>query len=296
MLSTICGIPIGKVIPDNEGKIDPDFACINLVTNETNLDDKDLWNYSFNQDYLDMGGNPFSFTPEGGKMAPVYDVNRERSVVYLFGPSGSGKSYFANMWLKSYKDVFPGSKIFVFSKLDDDGSLDKGFESDKNYIRINLGNGEQSMQDVKYFLENIKDFHDCCWVFDDIDTITDKDLLKEIRKLRDDALEIGRHNRISVVATSHLGCNNVPTKGMINESHYVVFFPQSGQSKPISYFLSTYAGMDKKKISAILDMDSRWVMLHKHHPQYVLHEDGVDILAKMSNANQDKLIRKIYGH
>lgn len=286
MLSTIAGIPIAKVVDNKK------YKCINMIL----PDDKNIdTNFEFNEDFSEHTWNEDEFIIEEGKVEPFYDSRKERNVNYIFGPSGSGKSFYANKLLKSYRDLFPNNNIFVFSKLEFDPSLDNGMW--KKYNRIDLSDESEGMAAIDDFneMKDSYELNDSLMVFDDIDTITSRKLLEETKKFRDNILDTGRHNRISVICTSHLGCNGKNTKNMLNESHTITFFPSAGGKKQIIYFLTEYAGMKRNDAIEICETDSRWVTLHKHYPNYLIFEDGVKLLGTLSKNNIENIKRKIYS-
>ena len=53
------------------------------------------------------------------------DKETERSILYITGPSGSGKSYYTRNYILEYKKSFPKNNIYIFSSLETDETLDK---------------------------------------------------------------------------------------------------------------------------------------------------------------------------
>lgn len=203
-----------------------------------------------------------------GMLEPVPNLNLDRDMLMLSGCSGAGKSHYAAMYLRNYKKVYPKNKIYIFSKLESDEAFNG---INHKYIPITLEN----------FVVNpiqIEELANSCCVFDDIDVITDKVLRVAVQTLRDQALEVGRHFSISVVATSHQLMNYKLTRSLINESQSVTFFPRSGSSYHIKTFLKTYGGLDKKQIDRIMNLPSRWVTIHKSYPMYILYQQGCYLL------------------
>jgi len=101
-----------------------------------------------------------------------------------------------------------------------------------------------------------------------------------VRRLRDDLLETGRHEKAYVVAVSHQLLNYKHTRQLLNESTSVTFFPCSGSDYHIKRFLKTYCGLDEANIKKILKLPSRWVTLYKTYPMYVLYEKGCFLISK----------------
>ena len=135
-----------------------------------------------------------------------------RDIVSCFGPSGSGKSYYIKDFVKNYHQEYPKNSVYCVSLVDDD----KSFKDIPYIIRLKV--------DEKWKNNPLeaKDFEDnCCIIFDDTDTIRDKDIKKNIDMLKNQILETGRHKHITALITSHLACKGVETKTLLNESHLI---------------------------------------------------------------------------
>jgi hypothetical protein len=191
-----------------------------------------------------------------------------RECIYVCGPSGSGKSYWTKNYCVQYNKLFPKRGIYLFSKVDDDESL----EGIKNVHRIPL---DESFLASEF---NASDFEDSLLVFDDTDTVRDSEVRKEIVQLKNDVLEVGRHSNVSIIITSHLISNYKETRTVLNEAMKLVIYPQSGASSQIRYTLDKYFGFDKEHIINILKAPSRWVMCSKHYPQYYMGSRMIKLL------------------
>jgi energy-coupling factor transporter ATP-binding protein EcfA2 len=208
------------------------------------------------------------FHLKDGILQPIPNIKLERDMLYVAGPSGSGKSTYIAMYLNNYKKLFKKNKIYVFSKLTSDPAFD---HLKPIYVELNV---ETMIEDpIK-----VEDLSNSCCVFDDIDVITDKYVRKAVQLLRDQCLEIGRHNCITVCATSHQIMNYAQTRQLINEAQSVTMFPRSGSGYQIRRFLQVYGGLDKKAIERIMELPSRWITIHKNAPMYVMYTQGVILL------------------
>jgi hypothetical protein len=183
-----------------------------------------------------------------------------REVVYVAGPSGSGKSYWTKSYAQQYNRIFKKNPVILFSKVDGDESL----EGIKNLKRIPLNDeflaGEYEADD----------FEDCLVIFDDTDTVRNLDVLKEIEKLKEDILETGRHANVYCCITSHLISDYRKTRTVLNECHRLVIYPASGGAQQIRYVLQKYFGYDKDVTNELLKTQSRWVMCSKNFPQFYM--------------------------
>jgi len=199
---------------------------------------------------------------------PIPDKNKERSITYVTGASGSGKSYWTRMYVDEYKRLYPKREVYLISSISDDSSIDKI----KGLNRISL-EGEFLTADV-----TASDFKDSCLIFDDTDCITNKPLKMKIVGLLNSVLETGRHFNVEVIYTSHLACDGLNTKRILNECKAVVIFPSGLGGRSIKYLLDNYFGLDKEQIKKIKGVNSRWVSICKTYPMCVVSDKESFIL------------------
>ncbi len=205
-----------------------------------------------------------------GELEPI--PNKEsRTINYIAGPEGSGKSSYASKYIKNYQKMFSNREFFVFSRLNKDDVIDK--------LKPN-----RVMIDESLYTDPIDIISDLpsggLILFDDIDTIKDKKIKQAISKLKDDILEVGRHNDIETLITSHLisGNDRNDNRQILNSAHNLTVFPRSGSSYQINYVLSKYFGLSKEQIEKLMKLQSRWCTVNKKYPPYVLHEKGCYLL------------------
>ena len=199
---------------------------------------------------------------KNGHFVPIPDPNRERVNMFITGPSGSGKSYFASSVLQQWTKLHPKGEIFLFSQLFDDPILDKL----KNLHRV----------DVNTLLEEPIDVYDIpegsFVVFDDVDSIPNKKILEQVEQLENSIHQVGRKLEINIIRTSHLSADGRRTRMVLSECQYIVVYPSSGSWHQIQYVLKTYVGLSNVDLAKIKGLRSRWVCVSKTAPQYVLSE------------------------
>lgn len=200
----------------------------------------------------------------------IFPIPQKRSErLYISAPSGAGKSTFIGLYLDEIKKKFKNRHIFVFSRVEEDEPIDR-----HDPVRIPL--------DRETFDENPlvpEDFEDSILIFDDIDTIMDKPLLKYLQNFRDDLLECGRHYNITTISTTHQILNFHETRKLLNEANGIVIFPKATGNYQLKGFLERYMGMDKDEIQEVRKLPSRWVYFNKEYPMYMIHQKGVVILS-----------------
>lgn len=315
MLSTKAGLPIAKIVNNDK------YTSINLVLPEDEQLNEDAYKQNDDIDVFDfisedeiehlfksragMKNHNFEvprsliekaekrseveFMIKDGSLEPMpnlRNVNPEtgghRDVIFVAGPSGSGKSTYIGKYIKNFLITFPEKRLVVISKVANDPAFDKF-----NPIRIEI-----TRENIIDNPISVAEFKDCCVVFDDIDTIVDKDLCKAVQRLRDDCMEIGRHDDVTVCATSHLLMNYKLTRSMINEAQAVTFYPRSGSTYQITNFLKQYGGLTASQIARVLALPSRWVTLYKNYPGYIFYEKGAYLLSSDHPILDKKLKRK----
>lgn len=187
-----------------------------------------------------------------------------RDVFLIFGPSGSGKSHFAALYMKEYQKQYPKRTVFLFSNVDQD----EHFNS--SVVRINL-----SSLDVHEDLKKTGLFDDSLVIFDDIETIMDNRTRIYVQKLMMDLLTTGRHSNTSVIVIAHVlvGKQRDMIRAMITEARCITFFPKSGQFRQINQLLEKDLGLDTRTIRKLFKIKSRWVCLSVTGSPYVIAEN-----------------------
>ena len=63
--------------------------------------------------------------PEEQYFQQAINTESERSILYIAGQSGSGKSHYTRNYVRQYHTQYPKRDIYLFSALDSDTTLDK---------------------------------------------------------------------------------------------------------------------------------------------------------------------------
>lgn len=205
-----------------------------------------------------------------GEIQPLPRKN-SRECIYVAGPSGSGKSTYISNYAQEYKNMFPNNKIYIFSRLESDAVLDK-----LKPVRIMIN--DELIEDP---IEP-NELSNSLVIFDDTDTIPNKQLKDAITNLKNDLLETGRHEDVYVAITSHLLTNHRETRTILNECHTITIFPAAGSTYSINYLLKNYGGLDKPDIHKIINLPSRWVTIKKTYPQLIMYSSGIYLLNKQN--------------
>jgi len=180
--------------------------------------------------------------------------------VCIFGPTNSGKSYWAgSTYMKAYAYYNPSRPIYVCAFGDQE---DEAFDDVPNvqYLKID----ESILKDPF----STSEFSECLIVFDDIESLA-VNLREAVTTFRDQCLAAGRKLGISVIAIAHEIFGGLTSRSSILESEFVVLFNQ-GMVEPIEKMLKKKYGMSKDIIHFILNSKTRWVMLKRTFPQAII--------------------------
>jgi len=198
---------------------------------------------------------------------------KSREILYICGPQGSGKSYYAAQYIKQYLHKFPNRGAILFSRI----QKDKAFKGIKKLYRIDL----EKLLDTDIDIKN--DLKGSLCIFDDIEMMN-KDIYKILESLKNDIIKNGRDqeekgNDIHCIVTNHQCTDYRSTRDILNECTSITIFPRSSIPYNIKRLLNQYLGFDKKIIKKILSLNSRWVTIYIQYPQYVLYEHGAFLLS-----------------
>lgn len=200
---------------------------------------------------------------KGEQFIPVPDIREDREIVYIYGSSGSGKSYFCKEYIEQYKKLFPQNECFLISMKHEDMKLDK--------LCTRLDNEELIEDKPNYAV-----FEDSLVIFDDCDSKTNKELYKTVQNLKNEILEFGRSSNIFCLITSHLACKGNESKTVLNECHKLVLFLDRGCSQN-NYLLENYFGLKRKEVEQYIGKNrdkkfkgSRWIVFSRLAPNYIL--------------------------
>lgn len=202
------------------------------------------------------------------KVTPFFEREEDQTArITAFGPPGAGKSTILNKILKVECMMYPDTKIYVFSRLREDKSLDEGLEERMYRIPI-----DETIMEMD--IENMGIEENAYVVFDDITSITNDKWRKQVIKIRDTLLEVGRHGKINIMIVNHTTRGGAATSKIHSCSTGYIVFPQAGINPQYESMLETYGGLSKGQIRRILNLRSRWVLISKNAPRYVLYENG----------------------
>jgi hypothetical protein len=168
---------------------------------------------------------------------PTFTIKDEdrRDIILAIAPQGAGKSYFIKSYLKNYRKIINNTDVYLLSKIKDDKTF-----KELDYLQV--VNIENKLDETLSYNDFEK--RDIV-IFDDVDALANKDILKSIVKFRSDVLENGRHQDLTILLTLH-NLKGQQSISMLFESNIIVIYLSSGTN--YNYILSTYVGLNKKQI------------------------------------------------
>lgn len=213
------------------------------------------------------------------EITPNQDPNKS-SRYYIAGMSECGKSYITRSIIENYHKLFKDRKVYVISKLKEDETLDN--------TKVPL-----NRTDIETFLDEPPTLDEYSHnkkgkktgsliVFDDFDNIKGK-VGKAVQDFIDDVCQMGRHNNISCVLATHHLTNYAQSKVRLSECNYYIVFPQATATKKLSYMLETYGDLSANQVKEIKKMNSRWALISRVYPKYVITENEIRILTEDVN-------------
>ena len=209
---------------------------------------------------------------ENERVQIIPNKKKERTISYVSGQSGSGKSYFTNKLAEEYHSMYPKRPIYLFSLLTDDKSIKckhiKRIKLDEKFLKTDL---------------SLDNFKRTLIIYDDVDTIKNKLIQGKLFHILDTLLQCGRHSETSVIYVSHLPCNGKDTKMILAECNNITIFPQTLGNRALRYLLGEYFGLDNKQIQKIKKLPSRHVTLVRTYPMVLLHEKGAFLLNNLDD-------------
>jgi chromosomal replication initiation ATPase DnaA len=202
------------------------------------------------------------------RFSPV-PVPKRMNIYFLYGSSGSGKSYYCKSVADAYHEFNPKNGVYLISKLAEDDTLDKA----KYIKRVNV----ESFRDEK---PDVKEFSDSLLIIDDYEGYesSDKEMFKIIIALIQDVSSMGRHHNISMCLCNHLHSNYRATRMVLLEATQIVVYPQSAGDNALKYLLGSYCGLTKAQIKDVKNAKSRWVTINKNFPRYTMTVDELKFL------------------
>lgn len=211
----------------------------------------------------DMAEDRSVTLPAGSVFEPIPSPDpTKRQIWRCSAVSGAGKSYLARSIAENYLRLFPDREVYLISQQEHDETLDNMKPHPPKRIDYTTFATDPPSMD---------EFEKCLIIFDDVDCIPNPHG-KAVLQLIDEVCMRGRHTVTSaIICTHYLSCG-LKTRLSLSEAHYLCIYPFATSPKAMEYALTTYAGMTREQIQKLRTLNSRWVIVSKQYPTYVLAE------------------------
>ena len=195
-----------------------------------------------------------------------------RDVIMVGGKSGSGKSHIARNFAIRYHELYPDRKIYLFSFLKEDNTIDT-IKSIVKRIKADL------LDDPDYQCD-IKDFERSLVIIDDVEGYerTNKKIFNAIQSVIDMIATMGRHTQSSIMVCSHLLSDYKRTRLFLGEAQQFVTFMHGVSQKQIYGLLCGYAGVDQSEVDELRKLPSRWICVRTQYPILAMYEKGAHLV------------------
>jgi chromosomal replication initiation ATPase DnaA len=199
----------------------------------------------------------------------------QRDVIYVSGASGAGKSHFISRYCMEFNDLFDKAPIyFISAKMLKDES---DFDNVSNIKQIDIKDIDM-LENLTSDGDSYKHFaHKSGYslvIFDDAEALS-KTQQKYVDNIMDSVLQVGRSKGIYVIISKHILLNGIKSKVIINECTKIVLFTNTLSHYNITYFCKTYLGFDKNEIHTVLTTPSRYCVINKQVPKFLLFEHDI---------------------
>lgn len=217
-------------------------------------------------------------------LEPNNDPN-SRDVIMVGGKSGSGKSHIARNFAIRYHELYPDRKIFLFSFLKEDKTIDT-ISSLIKRVKPEL------MEDENYAMPTIADFEKSLVIIDDVEGYerTSKMIFNGIQSVIDMIATMGRHTQSSIVVCSHLLSDYKRTRLFLGEAQQFVTFMHGVSQKQLYGLLGGYAGIDHSEIDQLRKLPSRWICVRTQFPIVAVYEKGAQLVRQEKKSKKRTLL------
>ena len=193
-------------------------------------------------------------------------MSKDLQTLYVSGPRRCGKSTIIGKILTNTQ-----APVYCFSASTGDKTIENVIG--KRFKRVDC----ETLVDDPITSDQ---FENHVALFDDIDSFDDKEVNKAVIDLHDNLLKCGRHRckLLGVIRTNHAFFEAGKTKQSILHCDAVIAFPHSGGKGALIQFLLRHMHLNKKQIDKILDINSRWILLYRNSPTFVLSGKKIMLL------------------
>lgn len=203
------------------------------------------------------------------KFASDISTKAKRNILFIAGSSGCGKTYEACKYIQRLSKIFPDRQVTIFTQ-SDDHDLYSHFKLDPEIVPI-----DEALVEEPVCQEELRDN---IVLFDDVDSIRNKEIRAEVFDLIERILKLGRKFNIQIVVTYHLLTNYRETRYILSEADYIIVFPNDGSRNQFKRLFETYIGIDSGELDVMKACRARSVVIHCKMPKFFIAGNIVKLL------------------
>jgi hypothetical protein len=201
----------------------------------------------------------------------IPNTTSEPNFIYISGPTGCGKTLFCRNYVINFLIKYPKSKVLLFSSKTKDVNID-----DLPIIRIKIDDdiliNQISLDEIAAHSKPV------LVIFDDIEDFKNKKINIEVARLRDEVLRNGRDKNIFGLFVNHDPTDYFRTRVILKECNKYVIFPRRAGVGVYDRLLTFYLKVPLKTQNVITKLKSKYVMINKDVPRYVLTDKYIMVL------------------
>ena len=84
-----------------------------------------------------------------------------------------------------------------------------------------------------------------------------------------------RGGDIDIIVSNHLPLGNKRTQELLNQASYLAVFPHATSDHHLKAICMKYCGLSKEQVDKISSSQSRYVIIHRDVPIFVLEERSI---------------------
>lgn len=188
---------------------------------------------------------------------------------FICAQSGAGKSHLCASLAEAYVRMYPNQKVIIFSVLDNDPVYDDNEELRDKVKKIDIDDLEGL---------DVSQLANCLVIFDD-DKLLDNKKQKILNSLKNDVFRFGRHYNIDMIACYDKLLGGAETIKQNLHSNFLGYFLHTGGNKSeLSHTFKKKMGLEPKQVATLMGGKSRWSLLHKNYPNYLIESNRVVLI------------------
>lgn len=192
-----------------------------------------------------------------------------RDLLWVYGASGSGKSHILKGFALRYRALYPRRPIVLVSQLKADTTLDA--------IAQRIGLRRINVETLVQRPLELDELHEALVLIDDVEGMA-KPAADAVLRTAELIASQGRHTHTSLLYSTHLASHGQRTRLLLSEMQSYVCFAHGCSYSGLKGLLERYGGLDKDTIKAARRLQSRWFMVSKRYPPFVVSDGSAYLL------------------